>query len=420
MLAYWAAPGRYTVEPPTNFERDGIYRVRQNVEASRWLWSFLRQRVPGKVNPVRHPQAVDEQGRAWDAWIAQKIEHDFWLAQTQADTMNRRVLGARYRPQATAQPPNPGPVPPDLVAVAGTPPRFGHVVAPRRHVIRFDGDLTIAYDDNPLLRRNFAFHRFPQGVMSVGQRVRDLPAAELQPLFVDAGLDAPAQRIFTAVSMLEGGFDSVNTYDTGFVSVGVIQFACLVGGGGSLGQVLLRMKRDNPEPFFQHFRRFGLDVTDEGLLAALDLSSGGEVTGPEAALRIINDPRLIAVFQRAGRVSREFRVAQLRVARDMFFPIDDVVTVTLDDRAVSVRVGDIFRSEAGMATLMDRKVNTGRLDPLAAVLAEVMQENGLTDPLQATAFERELVRRLEFRKDYLADTTLSQPPALPVTRPQGN
>lgn len=420
VLAYWATPGLYSIEPPPNFERDGLYRVRQTVEASRWLWNLMRQRVPGNGNPVLHPQATDERGRVWDAWIAQRIDHDFWLAQTQADAINRMVLGASYQPQAPAEPPHPGMVPSDLVEAAGAPHRFAHVVSPQLHLIRFEGDLTITLEDHPLLRRNFAFLRFPQGVMSVGQAVRDMPRAELLSLFADAGLDESAQRIFTSVSMLEGGFDSVNTYDTGHVSVGMIQFACLPGGGGSLGQVLLRMKRDNPVQFNQEFRMFGLDVTDDGLLVALNLSNGAEVVGSEAALRIIDDTRLIAVFQRAGRVSREFRLAQLRVARDMFFPLNDVITVTSGTRSFSVRVGDIFRSEAGIATLMDRKVRTGRLDPLPTLLAQVMREFGFSDPRRTSTVERELIRRLTLRKDYLADTTLSQPPALPVRRPQGN
>ncbi|MFY7807506.1 MAG: hypothetical protein ACOVSV_00815, partial [Fimbriimonadaceae bacterium] len=83
--------------------------------------------------------------------------------------------------------------------------------------------------------------------------------------------------------------------------VGLIQFATLKEGGHSLGQVMLRMKQEDPEEFRTHFRKFGLDVTDNGLLMAADLESGATRIGPEANQQIIEDKQLIAAFQRAGR-----------------------------------------------------------------------------------------------------------------------
>jgi hypothetical protein len=83
-----------------------------------------------------------------------------------------------------------------------------------------------------------------------------------------------------------------------------------------------------------------------------------------------------------------------------------------------VRVGDIIRSEAGIATLMDRKVNTGTLDPLPFVLALIAGENGLTKASDFLRFERDIITAMRFRKNYLEDTNLSQPG--PAAKPNRN
>jgi hypothetical protein len=288
-------------------------------------------------------------------------------------------------------------------------PPFAEAVLPSRHVVTFHDGTSLEYVDNLKMRPSFAYYRFRHGVKSGGVRVREMPASELQGLFKSAGLDARAQRIFAAVSLLEGGFDSVNTYDTGYVSVGMIQFACLQGGAGSLGEVLQQWKRASPAAYQRNFRAFGLDVDAEGRLVALEIGTGEERVGADAALQIIADKRLTAVFQRAGRVCRDFRVAQLRTAYERFYPADERVDVLLGGKTVSVRVGDVFRSEAGMATVMDRKVNTGKLEGLGAAIEEAAADFGIVDPAELPVLEYALVRSYTYRKDYLVAEDLSKP-----------
>jgi len=284
--------------------------------------------------------------------------------------------------------------------------------------VRFHDGWEVRFVDQPPMRPRFAFLRFSEGVMKVGRSVRTIPDAEMQDLFRRAGVEGRLLRVVQSVSLLEGGFDSVNTYDTGFVSVGVIQFAALSAGAGSLGRVLLQMQRDDPAAFDAEFRRFGVGVTPDGRLAAIDPATGVEHQGPEANLAIIRDKRLTAVFPRAGQLSLPFRVAQVRVAVSEYYPGDDVVTVFVDGRAMAARVGDIFRSEAGLATLMDRKVNTGRLDPLAEVLGRAVRDFGVRSLTALAEFERHLIGLMRYRKDYLADATLQVPGAAgpPPTR----
>ncbi len=75
---------------------------------------------------------------------------------------------------------------------------------------------------------------------------------------------------------MEGGFESVNTYDTGWVSIGFIQFITGERGTGSLMEVLACLKKDNPEEYDRYFRRFGIDFDDRGILVVVDPSTAAE------------------------------------------------------------------------------------------------------------------------------------------------
>ena len=62
-----------------------------------------------------------------------------------------------------------------------------------------------------------------------------------------------------------------------------------------------------------------------------------------------------------------------------------------------------------MATLFDRKVNTGTIRILGDVLTRFMQERNLTKIEQVLPFERELIPLVRWRTDFLADNSLAQP-----------
>ena len=157
------------------------------------------------------------------------------------------------------------------------------------------------------------------------------------------------------------------------------------------------------------FGRRCAEAGAEGTLVVVDPSSGAELVGPEAVLKVIEDKRLTAVFQRAGRRSREFRVAQIKAALSEYWPANDSVTVVVNGRTLVGRVSDIVRSEAGMATLFDRKVNTGKIAPFVEEVTKLMAERGLTSLDDVRKHERELIQKLKYRHDFLADSTLSQP-----------
>jgi hypothetical protein len=259
------------------------------------------------------------------------------------------------------------------------------------------------------MRARYPYYRFDQGVMAAGKKVSSYSAKELDDLLNLAGVTQSEAKVMKAVSILEGGFDSVNTYDTGYVSVGFIQFASLKDGAGSLCKVLLDYKIQDHVGFQTNFRRFGLDVTPQGSLVALDWETGYEAQGPEANRRIIDDKRLIAVFQRAGLKSPSFNASQIRTAKSQYYPADDVIDIGILGVSQTGKISQFIKSEAGMATLMDRKVNTGSFGPLVIILQKLALEKNLRNFDDFAKYERQIVTELKYRKDYLADKTLSQP-----------
>jgi hypothetical protein len=409
VVAYWSEPGRYTVGPPLGTQQTGRYVVRLTPEGSSWLWKYNRARGIGKTAPSRNPGPQNDAQKAWESWIDAKVARDRWEAGRKAEQMNKEADGSTPILADTIEPADPGPMPEGLKALAGDAPAFAACVEPKQHTISFDASLTLTYQDYVPMRARYAYFRFPQGVMSSGDSVKRMDPEAIDAIFRDAGVSPFEQKVMKAVSTLEGGFDSINTYDTGFVSVGLIQFACLQAGAGSLGRLLQRYKEAEPEAFQADFRAFGIDVNSGGVLEVVDPVSGDELSGHDAAMKIVGEPRLAAVFQRAGKLSRKFRIAQIQAAKSMFYPGSDSVTFTLAGKTVTAKVGDIIKTEAGMATLMDRKVNTGKLDPLPAVLTRIAQEMGATEVADLSDCEYEITAAMRYRSDFLSNRILAQP-----------
>lgn len=427
VVSYWSESSRYHVAPPADFKKKGLWQVRLTVAGSTWLWNFNKARGVS-MKPTQDSTGDAERDKVWDAWIDAKVNYDRWVAWQVAQNANMMVTGSvldiKDAPQEVRFP---GPMPFEMAefcrkpyttqtglnttlnAPPGDPPAFAEAVVPMEHKVKFDDGTELTYQDNCRMRIKYPYYRFDQGVLSAGTPVKSIPDKELDALLKKAGVSAGESRVMKAVSVLEGGFDSVNTYDTGYVSVGFIQFATLKDGAGSLGRMLLDYKTTDPENFQKDFRRFGIDVSPIGVLTCLDWQTGLEVNGPDANKRIIEDKRLIAVFQRAGKVSDAYNAAQIRAAKNQFYPADDNISISIAGVTVTGKVKDFIKTEAGMATLMDRKVNTGKLDPLGTVLQKLLLKYSVSSFQELAKYERQIVTELKYRKDYLKDTSLSQP-----------
>jgi hypothetical protein len=349
---FWSEPGRYKVEPAMTSK--GVWLVRETPEGSKWLWNYNKARGLSKGNPAAVPGPLNQGQVAWENWINAKVSYDRWQASKQAGTLNAQLLGKPV-PDLGDAPADPGPEPDDLTDLAGEAPSFADAVSPERFTVSLDDDAPYVFTDQVNVPQRYAYFRFSDGVDAAGTAVKNMPEDQLDELLKEAGISDSEARVMKAVSLLEGGFDTINTYDTGFLSVGFIQFATGSTGAGSLGQVMLKEKTDDPEEFADDFHKFGVDVEDDGTLVVVNPVDGSELRGADAVARVIEDKRLTAVFARAGKIGKAFQLAQLKVAKAGYYPAEDTVAVTVDGQKVTFKVSDIFKSEAGLATLANTK-----------------------------------------------------------------
>lgn len=401
---YWRTKAKYQVKPSPKASRMGQWQVRLTPQGSAWLSKYAKVKgFAGKVAPTQDAGTTAPAQMTWEQWVKAKIDYDRWIAASECRQKNGRNL-----PSVGDPVPHPGDMPGDLLLQMGEVPNFAAAVEPKLHDITFDDQVNVAFEDNVSVRSTYSYYRFANGVALEGTSMAKLPDEEVTRLYKQARLNLSVQRVMNAISPLEGGFDSINTYDTGFVSAGFIQFACLGDGAGSLGELLANCKGSDPFNFDRDFKSKGIDV-DDTKLTAVNIADGTVVSGSSAAMQIIEDKRLAAIFVRAGRVSDAYRVQQLRTAYQRFYPGDDRVKLTIRGKAETLKVSDIVRSEVGIATLMDRKVNTGNIRTLVTVLNDIAQREELTDAMDLSEFEGEIVRRMKWRKDFSTDATLSKP-----------
>ena len=430
LVTFWNAPGRQEIGTPPDAAKTGPWQVRLTPEGSAWLLGYQRAiRGAGKVIPPSQDAHASESGSQsdWETWITGRVAYDRYQAGVIAAEANAALgagAGAPTLPipttpalvpppsAAPAPVPLPGPIPATLLATCGNPPRFARAVAPLQYTVHIDDpEDTYVYQDNVRMRERFAYYRFSEGTVSYGKKLENFPDEALSNLFRKGGFTPSEQRIFTAVSGLEGGFETVNTYDTGYVSVGFIQFITLAEGHEDLARVMADEKMNNPKDFRNDFHRLGIDIQpSDGTLTVVDPATGAELVGGPAVLKVIGDKRLTAVFQRAGRKSEVFRVAQIKTARASYWPAGDPVQITLPNGGVvNGVVSDFIKSEAGMATLLDRKVNIGNIRQLTEVASRTFQAHKCKKLADLAQYEMEIVASMKYRSDFLQNKSLSQP-----------
>lgn len=440
LVTFWNAPGRQEIAAPPDVAKTGPWQVRLTTEGSVWLLGYQKAiRGAGKVIPPSQDAHASESGSQsdWETWITARVAYDRYQAGVIAAAANASLGSGAAAPTlpALAAPtliapavtmtgltpfPAPGPIPPTLLTACGNPPRFAKAVAPLQYMIHIDDpEDTYVYQDNVKMRERFAYYRFSDGTVSYGKKLENFPEEALGNLFRKGGFTLSEQRIFTAVSGLEGGFETVNTYDTGYVSVGFIQFITLAEGHEDLARVMADEKSSSPKDFQKDFHHLGIDIQPiDGTLTVIDPSTGAELVGTAAVLQVIEDKRLTAVFQRAGRKSEAFRVSQIKTARATYWPAGDPVQITLPNGAViNGVVSDFIKSEAGLATLLDRKVNIGNIRLLTEVASRTFQAHKCKNLSNLAQYEREIIVAMRYRSDFLQNKALSQPKVVETLPP---
>jgi len=287
----------------------------------------------GVAPPTPGPQVVMTPAyRSWRLTFAQAIAH--WATQKN----NRGLAQALqqwftvYEAQANSGRLNGGTISPlfshrQVRTLLSPPPQPSYMVITGYKVVLPWNGAVYQYTANPV-PANQPYLLHPDGIRDGGVPLRE--RSDVAQLFARAGVDdSCAQNVLLDVSRLEGGFDAVNTWDTGYVSVGCIQFITgATGEGSSLIQVLTRMKdnearlaayyHSHRSEFASYFTDHGIDARN-GALFVRDPMTGVTHTGAEAVELIIHDKRLTAIFQDAGAKSTAFQVAQIREAYGAYY-----------------------------------------------------------------------------------------------------
>jgi hypothetical protein len=280
-------------------------------------------------------------------------------------------------------------------------------------------DDPVAPDYKNLLHEN--------GVAKLGTKISR--HTDVDELFTAAGIDdATERKVMKKVSEAEGGFEAVNTYDTGHVSAGFIQFISDETGTGSLARLLKDMKSDAPDDFKTSFRSLGIDVDKQGLKVAHP-ESGALLRGSEAVKAIVEDKRLLAVFHHAGKTSQPYQIAQLKLAKEMYYLPAQEFSLSTEDQKTPVsltgKYGDVLKSEAGKVAIMDRAVQLGRANAkrkFQEAAIQIIQEHKITTVEELAKYEALIIPHIQNmnkgRHRVLEDVGLSQPEPVPPPLPQ--
>lgn len=328
-------------------------------------------------------------------------------------------------------PQEPGPIPLEFAAQMqdgeplGAPPpgAFRQILI---YNVKMPDGARFSFRDDPVqLDDKYLLHE--TGIAKFGVRASKRP--DIEALLSDAGIACPTERkVMMKILEVENGFEAVNTYDTGYVSAGFALFSSGEAGEGGLSRLLWTMKRAHPSEFEDSFRGLGIDVDPRGLVV-VHLDSGKLLRGRDAVRCIIEDKRLTAVFQRAGETSRAYQVAQLKLARELYYlaahDFTFRTTLTVGDKALLITIsgqyGDVLRSEAGKVAIMDRAVHYGignaRQTFKEACIA-VIHEKGASTLETLAGYEALITPIVQVsalgRIRVMASKDLSQPPVVPA------
>ncbi len=327
---------------------------------------------------------------------------------------------------AAGEPADPGASPDELTTAAGALPDPSFRIV-HEYDVTMPGGQSYSYRDDPI-KRPYKYMTTETGIDHMGvplARRTDLPT-----LFALAGItDEAEQKAIKKVSGKEAGFEGINTYDTGFVSVGMIQFTTGRDGDGTIIGLMKTAKKVDPAGYKTFFHDVGLDVghkNGKDILFVVDPSTGTVLSGADAVQAVINDKRLSAVFQNAGEQWQNFRVAELKAALDNYWLADKPFTVTYDHDdehgkkesvSLSGAIGDVMQSEAGKVALMDRAVQfgTGFAQKLFGRAAQKFGKQYRPHTVEELAkFEKWIILEVQNRIQVLDDKDLTQPPPPPI------
>jgi hypothetical protein len=84
------------------------------------------------------------------------------------------------------------------------------------------------------------------------------------------------------------------------------------------------------------------------------------------------------------------------------------------------KVSDIVQSEAGITTLLDRKINRGNIREFPDVVNRIAKAHGCETLDDVQKYEKEIVAAMRYRVDFLKASDLGQPADPPTDSKTSN
>lgn len=166
-------------------------------------------------------------------------------------------------------------------------------------------------------------------------------------------LSPSAIAVMKAVSLNEGSFDGINTYDKGFLSLGIFQWT--LGQDDRMGELpalLKKIKAYYPATYQDFFRAFGIDVSENTNTTYGYLTLNGTAVGTPPLKDTFRDPGVAFRFWRAAQ-EPDVQAVQIEhaISRLKNFYWKDTYT------AMGYSLNKLITSSYGVALLLDNHVN---------------------------------------------------------------
>jgi peptidoglycan hydrolase-like protein with peptidoglycan-binding domain len=245
------------------------------------------------------------------------------------------------------------------------------------------------------------FRKFqPTGVATGGFQLVTNFVNQNQDQLMDLDLTPSALQVIEAVSKNEGRLDAINTYDKGFLSVGVYQWTLgRDDRGGELPALLKKHKATFPSAFNSFFSNFGIDVSDDTNTTYGFLTYNGQPINSPTLKDQFRDPAWAYRFWRAAQdISFQSVEVEHALSRLKNFYWKDNFAV------LGSKLNLVITSAYGVALLLDNHVN--RPAWVKGCVEQAMVQTNLTNPQYWTDREEQnvLAAYLNIRETYTDGT----------------
>lgn len=278
--------------------------------------------------------------------------------------------------------------PPVVTPVEPLPTKELEIQDSTRSVSVSDGELQIDFRKRDLGVYTVGYHNVRNFVHTYEQKLQSLE------------LTAPSIAVVESVARNEGNLDAINTYDRGYVSLGIFQWT--LGSddrAGELAALLKKVKTVYPHAFRVFFQNFGLDISEDTNTTYGFLTYNGRQISAPFLKDQFREPEWAFRFWRAAQ-NADVQSIEVKHALDRlrnFYWKDNF-------RVLGYGLNEVITSSYGVALLLDNHVN--RPSWVAACIELAMTITGLTDsPNFWTDAEEErlLQEYLKVRADYTSN-----------------